>query len=105
MKKAVILALLLISLVGASASVFAAPIRYEIRADGLACPYCAYGVEKKLMHIDGVKQVDFDLEKGLVLVIGDENLLLREPQLKTLFNDSGFTFRTLKKLKCSDTND
>ncbi|MBL4941265.1 MAG: heavy-metal-associated domain-containing protein [Colwellia sp.] len=71
---------------------------FEIRADGLACPYCAYGIEKKLMAINGVKHVDINLKQGKVLVTGDEDLNFEEQQLKTLFNDSGFTYRTMKKV-------
>jgi len=71
---------------------------FEIRADGLACPYCAYGIEKKFMAINGVQYVDVNLEQGKVLVTGDANLTFKEQQLKTLFNDSGFTYRTMKKI-------
>ena len=101
MRKLLILALVF-SAVGFSTPVFPADTCYEIRADGLACPYCAYGVEKKLMKIDAVKHVDFDLKKGLVRVTGEQDLALHESQLKTLFDDSGFSFRTLKKVKCKD---
>lgn len=80
---------------GWTTSAFSAEAHYKIRADGLACPYCAYGIEKKFMKISGVKHFDIDLKKGLVLVTGDENLILKEPQLKTLFNDAGFTFRKI----------
>ncbi|VAV99962.1 hypothetical protein MNBD_ALPHA02-2064, partial [hydrothermal vent metagenome] len=75
---------------------------YKIRADGLACAYCAYGIEKKFMKIDGVKHIDIDLKKGLVLITGDESLILKERQLKTLFNDSGFTFRKIVDYKIID---
>lgn len=71
--------------------------KYEIRADGLACPYCAYGIEKKLMAIAGVKHVDIKLKQGTVLVTGEETLNFEEQQLKTLFNDAGFTYRSMKK--------
>ncbi len=27
-------------------SAFAAPSQYQLRVDGLACPFCAYGIEK-----------------------------------------------------------
>lgn len=79
--------------------------RFEIRADGLACPYCAYGIEKKFMAIDGVKSIDVDLKKGLVKVNGVVSLSFNEQQLKTLFNDSGFTYRSMKKLKNKTISD
>jgi len=90
------------SLFGATVS--AAESQYEIRADGLACPYCAYGIEKKFMAIKGVKHVDIKLKQGKVLVTGEESLKFAEPQLKTLFNDSGFTYRSLEKLSVDVKN-
>lgn len=95
-KKSLWLIFVLITL-GWNTAVFSADKIVQIRVDGLACPYCAYGVEKKLMKITGVKHVDFNLKKGLVLVTAEENLEMNEAQLKTLFDDSGFTFRKIVK--------
>ena len=66
---------------------------YSIRVDGLACPYCAYGIEKKLNEIDGVKFIDMDLDKGIVTV-ESYDVKLNDAQLKQLFQDSGFTYRS-----------
>jgi copper chaperone len=71
--------------------------KFEIRADGLACTYCAYGIEKKFKEINGVKDIDVDLKKGLVIVSTEPSVTFNEQQLKTLFNDSGFTYRSMKK--------
>lgn len=76
---------------------YAAEAFYEIRADGLACSYCAYGIEKKFMKISGVKHVNINLKQGKVMVTGDKNLSLDENQLKILFHDSGFTYRKIVK--------
>ncbi|VAW57363.1 Lead, cadmium, zinc and mercury transporting ATPase; Copper-translocating P-type ATPase [hydrothermal vent metagenome] len=69
---------------------------YSIRVDGLACPYCAYGIEKKLNKINGITFIDMDLDKGIVTVKAKDTVLT-DPQLKQLFTDSGFTYRTKKK--------
>jgi mercuric ion binding protein len=76
-----------------SATVLAAGTEYRMRVDGLACPYCAYGIEKKLKAIEGVGKIDVDLNAGLVTVEVDEGVSLTEPQMETLFQDAGFTFR------------
>jgi len=68
-------------------------ILYSIRVDGLACPYCAYGIEKKLNQLKGVKFLDIDLEKGIVSV-QTEGVKLSDEQLKQLFEDSGFSYRS-----------
>lgn len=89
----------IIAILISSSQVTFAQARFEIRADGLACPYCAYGIEKKFMKIPGVKNLDIDLKKGLVIVTAEDDLQFEDQQLKTLFNDSGFTFRSLKKIE------
>ncbi len=75
---------------------YAETTEYLIRVDGLACPYCAYGIEKKLNELQGVKFIDMDLDKGVVTV-ETYDVKLNEPQLKQLFQDSGFTYRSKKE--------
>jgi len=78
-------------------NVFAAGTHYEMRVDGLACPFCAYGIEKKFKAIEGTDNISVDLDKGLVSVNLIEGKELTEQQMKKLFNDSGFTYRSMKK--------
>jgi len=78
-----------------SAAAFADGTRYELRVDGLACPFCAYGIEKKLNAIDGVDEVDIDLNSGLVTVDVTEGTSLNDLQMTELFNDAGFTYRSM----------
>ena len=75
---------------------FAADTIYHIFADGLACRYCALGVDKQLRRIDGVKWVDIHLERGLVNVRVVEGVELTEAQMKTLFDNAGVTFRRME---------
>lgn len=37
-----------------------------VKVDGLACPFCAYGVEKKLKKVEGVENLEIDIEKGKI---------------------------------------
>lgn len=76
---------------------FAAETRYEMRVDGLACPFCAYGIEKKLKAIEGTSGISVDLDKGLVIVNMADGKELTNEQMIKLFNDSGFTYRSMKK--------
>lgn len=81
---------------------FAAGTHYEMRVDGLACPFCAYGIEKKLKAIEGTSEISVDLDKGLVKVNTTETTELTEEQMTKLFNDSGFTYRGMKKTPLDD---
>ena len=76
---------------------FAGGTRYEMRVDGLACPYCAYGVEKKLTAIEGVGKIDVDLDNGIVTADVSEGTVLTDEQMEQLFKDAGFTYRSMKK--------
>jgi len=74
---------------------FAAGTQYNIRVDGLACPFCAYGIEKQFTRTDGVDSVDIDLVKGLVIVKTREGMTYNEDQLRTIVNDTGFTMKSV----------
>ncbi len=74
---------------------FAAGTQYDMRVDGLACPFCAYGIEKKFTKTEGVKSVDIDLQNGLVVVKTNEGKSFTEDKLKTIINDAGFTMKSV----------
>ena len=73
----------------------AAGMQYDLRDDGLSCPFCAYGIEKKLKKTAGVETVDIDLKRGVVVVKTREGVKLSEPQMKRLVKDAGFTLKSL----------
>ena len=35
-----------------------------VKVDGLACPFCAYGLEKKLKKVEGVEKLNIDINAG-----------------------------------------
>ena len=88
--------ILLAALLALPLAAQAAGVRYVMRVDGLACPYCAYGVEKKLKAIEGVERVDVDLDRGLVVVDAREGVVLTEEAMRKLMKDAGFTFRSMR---------
>ncbi len=78
-----------------SATAFAVGIQYNLRVDGLSCPFCAYGIEKKLTRSEGVESVIIDLEKGLVIVKVKEGITFTEAHFKKLVDDAGFTLKSV----------
>ncbi len=94
MKKYLLTLFLILALTPAA---WAAGAQYVMRVDGLACPYCAYGVEKKFKAIDGVKKIDVNLDKGIVTVDVADGVEFTDEQMKKLFEDSGFTFRSMTR--------
>jgi copper chaperone CopZ len=39
-----------------------------VKVDGLACPFCAYGLEKKLKKVEGVEKLNIDINTGEVIL-------------------------------------
>lgn len=38
--------------------------RFKVQVDGLGCPFCAYGLEKKFKEFKGIKDVKINIETG-----------------------------------------
>ncbi|VAW72292.1 hypothetical protein MNBD_GAMMA12-1696 [hydrothermal vent metagenome] len=91
--------LVLLLLMSFSFGVFAEGSRYLMRVDGLACPYCAYGIEKKLKKVSGLSNIKVDLKKGVVTVDASKGTVLEEAKMKKLFKDAGFTYRSMQQTK------
>lgn len=70
---------------------------YTLYADGLACPFCAYGIEKQLIAIEGVETVETDLKAGTVTVTMRDGAPLDEPLARKAVEAAGFTLRDFKR--------
>lgn len=63
----------------------------RLRVDGLACPFCAYGLEKNLKPLEGLESLNISLKKGLVKLTFKEDNNLDISKLKTIVKDAGYT--------------
>lgn len=70
---------------------------YKLYVDGLACPFCAYGIEKKLNAVEGVEKLDIDINAGVVSVTMAEGATLDEATAKQIVKDAGFTLRDFER--------
>ncbi|HED13054.1 MAG TPA: copper chaperone [Gammaproteobacteria bacterium] len=77
--------------------VFAATPVYKLHVDGLACPFCAYGVEKQVGKLANVQSVDIEIDQGLVTVTMEPDKTLSEADAKQAVSDAGFTLRKFEK--------
>jgi len=66
---------------------------YSLQVDGLACPFCAYGIEKQLISLDGVQDAVVDLNAGSVQVTMKDGSTLNEAAAKQAVKDAGFTLK------------
>ena len=85
-----------LSLMLVATSVLAAPLSYRLRVDGLACPFCAYGIEKKLGALEGVQSVETNIRDGAVIVIMKDGFTLDEATARKAVKEAGFSLRKLE---------
>lgn len=68
----------------------------EAIVEGLGCPFCAYGLEKKFKKVKGIKNIEIDIEEGLfsftVPVL--TNITLEEVDTRVV--DAGYTPMQIK---------
>lgn len=76
-----------------SATTWAGP-RYAIGVDGLACPFCAYGLEKRLNKEKGVEKIETEIANGRIIVEFEDDTSFSEPRAKQAVEDAGFTLRS-----------
>ncbi len=86
--------LLLISLLWALGAFAGDRVVYEVGVDGLACPFCAYGVEKQLSRVSGVREVETDIAKGVVVLRVEPGASLDEGAVRDAVRKAGFTPRS-----------
>ncbi len=69
--------------------------KVKIQVDGLACPFCAYGLEKKLKEIDGVKKLDIQVDSARVVMIFEQDALVDSMKIVRKVKEAGFTARKI----------
>jgi len=95
-----ILALFMPPAIGQDAS----PATYRLYVDGLACPFCAYGLEKNLATIAGIDGMETDIETGTITItMADATELQRETATQAVA-DAGFTLRDFEQIEAAGRN-
>ena len=67
--------------------------QYTVGVDGMACPFCAYGIEKQLHKLPGVMGMETDIETGVVKLTVDESVTLNEDDVVAAVTKAGFSVR------------
>lgn len=68
--------------------------QYDIRVDGLVCPFCVAASEEALKEIEGVYSVASDLGTGMISICAENGTDLGETRMTDLFLSHGFTYRS-----------
>lgn len=77
---------------------------YQLQVDGLACPFCAYGIEKKLHAIKGVEAVQTDIASGSVYIRMTPGATLDEATANQAVQAAGFRLKGLKQTSAMPSN-
>ena len=71
---------------------------YIFLADGLACPFCSYGIEKQVARIAGVEKIEIDVVAGSVTVTMAAGTTLDETDAERAVKAAGFSFRDFRRV-------
>ena len=64
---------------------------YHVHVNGLACPFCVYGLERSLGKIKGIESVTVSLKTGLIQIAVQDSVTLDENEIRETIQDAGFT--------------
>lgn len=108
MKYTIALLLILLTgsqLLGQESTETAPEQKIRIRVDGLSCPFCAYGLEKKLLKIEGVNAIEISIDDGVALLTLDKGTEIAEETIRKEVKDAGFTPREIVYLDKKTLNE
>ena len=64
---------------------------FTVQVDGLGCPFCAYGLEKKFKELKGIKRVAIDMETGVMNFDYPADRALTATQVENQVDKAGYT--------------
>lgn len=67
--------------------------RYDVQVDGMSCPFCVRGLEKKLQALPGASNVHVDLATGLARL--ESRAAFPPESLDKAVRDAGFSPRAI----------
>ena len=65
----------------------------EMEVHGMACSFCAYGLEKKIKKLDGVESITIDVQTGKANVQTKEGTEIAPETLEKIAKDSGLELK------------
>ena len=70
-------------------------LEVSVQVDGLSCPFCAYGLDKKLRKVENVASIEIRVDEGRAVVTPESGTSLELDALEQAVRDGGFTPREL----------
>lgn len=76
--------------------------KVKVQVDGLSCPFCAYGLEKKLKTMDGVAKIEIDVENAFALLTIEEGKTVTDQAIRENVKKAGFTAREITEVRSDE---
>ncbi|MBI3994805.1 MAG: heavy-metal-associated domain-containing protein [Nitrospirae bacterium] len=70
-----------------------------VQVDGLSCPFCAFGLEKKLSKLPGAQSVAIKVDQGVAELTFAPGSRIDEDRIREAVRAGGFTPREIRILK------
>lgn len=70
-----------------------------LRVDGMVCPFCAYGLEKRLEEVPSIDVVLIRVSDGVVQIRTKKDMELTDQALKEAVKKSGFTLTEIERVE------
>ena len=70
----------------------------RLKVNGMVCPFCAYGLEKRLQEITSIDAVLIRISDGLVQIRTKEDQELTDEVLADVVKKSGFSLIEIERL-------
>ena len=71
------------------------PDQVEVQVDGMACPFCAFSLEKKLQKVQGVQSLDIRINQGKIILTIDPSTPPDTSAIRQKVIEAGFTPRKI----------
>lgn len=68
---------------------------FTVEVKGLGCPFCAYGLEKKINELDQADQINIDIETGVMSFIYPSDQNLKIDQIEEKVKKAGYTTKNI----------
>ena len=73
------------------------PQRVNVTVTGLSCPFCAYGLEKRLRRLEGLDSLRIEFQSGQVALYLRDGSKVSDQEIRRLVKDAGFEARKIER--------
>lgn len=87
---------LLLLLSGLAGEAYARESSVQIHVKGVSCPFCVYGIEKKLKQIPNVESVETNYKKSTISFVRKKESPIDVAALRQAVQDAGFSMDVIR---------